>query len=266
MKIKKQNNFALLDKVCIITGGAGLLGSAFAKECLLREARVVLVDIDEERGRKTVRKIIKSTGRNRIIFEKCDIKIGDEVRSLVSRVHKRYGKIDALVNSAYPRNKNFGKKFEDVSFEDFCENVSMHLGGYFLMTKEVARVMKKQHGGVIVMLGSIYGFSAPKFEIYKGTDMTVSVEYAALKGGILNLIKYLAAYLGPHGIRVNALSPGGVFDGQPKSFVDKYSMKVPLSHRMAYPKDISPALVFLLSDASQYITGQNIVVDGGWSI
>jgi len=253
-------------KVCIITGGAGLLGSVFSQSCLERNAKVILADVDEKRGGHVVEKIRKKTHKDNIIFQKCDITNTEQVAHLVEVAGKRYGKIDALVNSAYPRNKQYGRKFEDVSYEDFCENVNMHLGGYFLVTKEVSKVMMRQYSGTIILLGSTYGFSAPKFEIYQGTAMTVPVEYASVKGAILNLTRYLASYLAPYNIRVNAISPGGVFDNQPKSFVKKYSQKVRLGSRMAYPDDIAGTLIFLLSDESQYITGQNIVVDGGWTI
>ena len=126
--------------------------------------------------------------------------------------------------------------------------------------------MIKQNYGNIVNTASIYGFSAPKFEIYEGTDMTMPVEYAAIKGAIINLTKYLASYLGKYNIRVNSISPGGVFNNQPESFVKRYSEKVVLGKRMANTDDIVGVLISLLSDASKYITGQNIVVDGGWSL
>ncbi len=255
----------LKNKTIIITGGAGLIGSAFSKACAEYGANVVIVDIDE-RGNELAKQIKKETGNNNIFFQKCDITNINNIQSLIETILNKFGKIDALVNNAYPRNKNYGRKFEDVTYEDFCENVNMHLGGYFLITQQVAKVMMKQNYGNIINMASIYGFSAPKFEIYEGTDMTMPVEYAAIKGAIINLTKYLASYLGGYNIRVNAISPGGVFNNQPESFVKKYSEKVVLEKRMANTDDIVGVLIFLLSDASKYITGQNIVVDGGWSL
>lgn len=255
----------LKNKTIIITGGAGLIGSAFSKACAEHGANVVIVDIDE-RGNELAKQIKKETGNNNIFFQKCDITNINNIQSLIETILNKFGKIDALVNNAYPRNKNYGRKFEDVTYEDFCENVNMHLGGYFLITQQVAKVMMKQNYGNIINMASIYGFSAPKFEIYEGTDMTMPVEYAAIKGAIINLTKYLASYLGGYNIRVNAISPGGVFNNQPESFVKKYSEKVVLEKRMANTDDIVGVLIFLLSDASKYITGQNIVVDGGWSL
>jgi len=255
----------LKNKTIIITGGAGLIGSAFSKACAEHGANVVIVDIDE-RGNELAKQIKKETGNNNIFFQKCDITNINNIQSLIETILNKFGKIDALVNNAYPRNKNYGRKFEDVTYEDFCENVNMHLGGYFLITQQVAKVMMKQNYGNIINMASIYGFSAPEFEIYEGTDMTMPVEYAAIKGAIINLTKYLASYLGGYNIRVNAISPGGVFNNQPESFVKKYSEKVVLEKRMANTDDIVGVLIFLLSDTSKYITGQNIVVDGGWSL
>ena len=127
--------------------------------------------------------------------------------------------------------------------------------------------MSKQKKGTIILLGSTYGIMAPKFELYEGTSMTQMVEYAVIKGGIIMLTKYLASYLGDSGIRVNAISPGGVFDNHKEPFFSRYISKVRLApKRMAKPDDIANAALFLISDSSEYMTGQNIIVDGGWTI
>lgn len=261
-----NNLFNLKNKVCLITGGAGLIGANFSRVCAEQGAKVVIVDIDEEKGIEVVRNIIGHTGNSDVIFLKCDITSDKDIIKLISTTQKKFKSIDALVNNAYPRNKNYGRKFEEVTYTDFCENVNVHLGGYFLITKLVSEVMKKQKQGVIVNMASIYGVMAPKFEIYDGTEMTTPVEYSAIKGAVINLTKYLASYLGKYNIRVNAISPGGVANHQPESFVKAYVKKVVLGGRMAESDDITGVLVFLLSDASKYITGQNIVVDGGWSL
>ena len=134
------------------------------------------------------------------------------------------------------------------------------------MSREISRVMVNQKKGAIVNIASIYGFMAPRFELYEDAGFTSPVEYSAIKGALLSLTKYLASYLGNHDIRVNAISPGGVYNGQPESFVRQYANKTIIGNRMAETDDLTGALVFLLSDASRYVTGQNIVVDGGWSI
>ncbi len=242
------------------------MGSAFSKACASSDANVIMVDIDEKKGSDLVETLQKEENNCSVVFQKCDITSTADIQTLIDGALGKFGKIDALVNNAYPRNKNYGRKFEDVDYKDFCENVNMHLSGYFLITQQVAKVMIKQNYGNIINMASIYGFAAPRFEIYEGTKMTMPVEYAAIKGAIINLTKYMASYLGRYNIRVNAISPGGVYDNQPETFVKAYSNKVVLGNRMANVDDITNVLIFLLSDASKYITGQNHIVDGGWSL
>lgn len=262
----KKDYFDLSNKVVIIAGGAGLIGKAFVKACALYGARVFLVDVDDDLGKEVVEKVALKTKNKNVFYQHCSIVDIKDIKKLIDAVMKKYGRIDALVNDAYPKNKYYGRKYEDVSYSDFIENLSLHVGGYFLISQEISRVMMQQKSGVIVNMGSHYGFVAPRFEIYEGTKMTMPVEYSAIKGGIISFTRYLASYLGKYNIRVNSLSPGGVFNNQPKSFVKKYEQRVLLGKRMATVEDLAGVLVFLLSDASRYMTGQNIVVDGGWTI
>jgi len=261
-----KDYFDLTDKVVIITGGAGLIGKSYVEACAQYGARVFLADIDDKKATKVVDSARKKTKNFNIFYQRCSIVDKNDIKKLIDVVLKKYGRIDALVNNAYPKNKNFGRIYEDVTYGDFTENLSLHVGGYFLMSHEVSRVMVEQKSGVIVNAGSIYGSVAPRFEIYEGTKMTVPVEYSAIKGGLVNFTRYLASYLGKYNIRVNCISPGGIFDNQNQKFVKRYSQKVLIGKRMAEVDDLTGVLVFLLSDASKYVTGQNIVVDGGWTI
>lgn len=170
-----------------------------------------------------------------------------------------------MINNAYPRTDDWGLKFEDIPPSSWRANVDLHMNGYCLCCQKAAEQMKKQGAGSIINIGSIYGIVGPDFSIYEGTSMTMPAAYAVIKGGIIQFTRYLASYYGASGVRVNSISPGGVFDGQDSAFVEKYSAKVPLG-RMAEPDDISGAVLFLASDASKYITGHNLVVDGGWSV
>jgi NAD(P)-dependent dehydrogenase (short-subunit alcohol dehydrogenase family) len=230
----------LNEKVIIVTGGSGLIGKDLVRTIAENGGIVIIADIINN-----FKKAIDSENNNekvidgRIKFIKVDINSKDTIIKMVNKVLKKYGKIDRLVNNAYPKNKNYGKKFEDVTYEDFCENINLHIGGYFLITQQIAKVIKKQKYGNIINIGSIYSFAAPRFEIYNGTEMTTPVEYAAIKGAIINLTKYLASYLGKYNIRVNCISPGGVFDNQSESFVKKYSQKVLLGNRMANVDDLT---------------------------
>ena len=261
-----MEKYKLNNKSIIVTGAAGLIGKAFCLEIVKAGGNVILADVNEEKGKEIEYKINEKYNEKIAKFYRTDITNLESIENLISFTLNKFEKIDALINNAYPRNKNYGKKFENVSYKDFCENVNMHLGGYFLISQQVAKVMGRQYYGNIINIGSIYGFTAPRFEIYKGTKMTMPVEYAAIKGAIINLTKYLASYLGKYNIRVNCISPGGIFDNQPESFIRKYLQKVLLEKRMANVDDLTSVLLFLLSDASKYITGQNIIVDGGWSL
>ena len=258
MKLKSD----LENKVVVITGGAGLIGKGFARAVVESGGTAVVADLDVIAGNKVKDEISTDLGTDNIDFVEVDITSRESVTGMIEIIIAKYKAIDALVNNAYPRNKNYGSKFEDVTYEDFCENVNLHLGGYFLMSQEIVQ----QERGVIVNIASIYGFMAPRFELYENANFTMPVEYSAIKGGLLSLTKYLASYLGKHGITVNAMSPGGVHNNQSESFVTQYSKRAIIGNRMAEPDDLTGALIFLLSDASRYITGQNIVVDGGWSI
>lgn len=250
----------------IITGGAGLLGAQFSEVCANAGYSVVIADINPDAGRKLTKDIIQRTKNERVRFHECDITKTEDIKRLAQFCNREFGGIYALINNAYPRNKNYGRLVEDVTYEDFCENICLHLGGYFNITKEIAREMVRQKSGIIINMGSIYGFAAPRFEIYENSPMTMAVEYAAIKGGIINLTKYFASYLGKANIRVNTISPGGIENGQPELFIKNYSRHVLLNRQMAHPDDISGVVLFLLNDQSKYITGQNIIVDGGWSL
>lgn len=238
--------------VVVVTGGSGLIGREFVKTCLLEGAETVNADLNNS----------PSAGG---FYAETDINSAESVKSLIKTVNSRYGQIDAVVNCAYPRNKNYGRHFFDVEYSDFCENVNLNLGGYFLVSQKFAEFFKEQGHGNIINTASIYGVSAPKFDIYTGTKMTVPVEYAAVKSGLIHLTKYMAAYLKGYNIRVNCISPGGILDGQPETFIENYQHQC-LSKGMLDRGDLNGTLVYLLSDMSRYVNGQNIVVDDGFCL
>lgn len=256
-----SETFDLTGKVALVTGGAGLIGQALC-EALAEHGATVLVG---ETAMDEARALAGRLGADVTAVE-LDITSDASVEDAVAGALDEHGGIDVLVNSAYPHNENYGRPYEDVAIDDWRENVDLHLNGYFRAVHHVSRAMiDGGRGGSIINVGSTYGVQAPDFSVYEGTGMTSPVEYAAVKGGIVNLTRYLASYLGPHGIRANTLSPGGVFDGQPPEFVDEYERRTPLG-RMARPDDFKGPVVFLASDASRYVTGHNLLVDGGWTI
>jgi len=194
-----------------------------------------------------------------------DITSKESIDEFIINVTNEFGVINGIVNNAYPRNKNYGRKFEEVEFSDFCENVNLHLGGYFLTCQCFAEYFKKSGGGCIVNVSSIYGVVAPRFNIYSNTTMTMPVEYAAIKSALIHLTKYIAQYYTGCNLKINTLSLGGIFDNQPESFINEYN-KYSINKGMLDPCDVTGSLLFLLSDASKFINGQNIIVDDGWSL
>lgn len=249
--------FNLHNKVVVVVGGAGLIGSEIVKGLSDFGGRLYVADANKEAA-----KGIKGRG---VKFIYLDITSEDSIRKALTEIYNSTKKIDVLINCAYPRTSDWGLKLEDVPFDSWKDNVNNHLGGYFLCSKVAADLMKKKTGGIIINFASIYGVVAPDFSIYKSTNMTMPVAYSAIKGGIIAFTRYLATYYAKYNIRANVISPGGVFNGQDSAFLKKYAMKTPLN-RMAFPKDIVGAAIFLSSDASSYITGQNLIVDGGWSV
>jgi NAD(P)-dependent dehydrogenase (short-subunit alcohol dehydrogenase family) len=261
----RETTPALSGKVIVLTGGAGLLGRAFAGTIAENGGTAVIASRDLAALQATADDLRGRIGGAAIDCRQLDIGNPDAVMRFYAGVHDAHGRVDAVVNNAFPRNRNFGRRFEDVAYADFCENVSDHLGGTFLMCQKAYSYFKAQGHGNIVNIGSIYGSIAPRFDIYDGTPMTKEIEYAVAKAGILQLTAYLAAYCKGTGIRVNSLSPGGVFDHQPQAFVDRYNALC-ASKGMLATEDVVGTLLFLLSDASRHITGQNIVVDDGFSL
>jgi len=250
----------LKDKVIVITGGAGLIGQSFVKAALQQGAKVVVAEKNIEAADEFVRTLEPT---NNLLVQALDITDTVSITTAISEIHNRFGKIDALVNNAYPRNKNYGANFFDVTYDDFSENISMNLGGYFICSQQFSKYFQKQKHGNIVNIASIYGCVAPKFDIYDGLNMTMPVEYAAIKSALIHLSKFMAKTFKGMGIRVNCLSPGGIYDGHSEQFCESYANYC-LNKGMLTPCDLSGALVFLLSDASTYVNGHNLVVDDGF--
>jgi NAD(P)-dependent dehydrogenase (short-subunit alcohol dehydrogenase family) len=253
----------LTDRVVVVTGGAGLIGQEFVRVIVENGGIAIIADIEKEQALIVRKKLSQQLDSQNINVVELDITSKVSLNKAISYLDKKYGRIDALVNNAYPRNNNFGRHFFDVEYEDFIQNVGLNLGGYFTTSQVFSRYFEKQGYGNIINIASIYGVIAPKFEIYNGTSMTVSVEYAAIKSGLIHLTKYMAKYFKGMNIRVNTLSPGGILDTQPKVFLKAYKAQCS-SVGMLDKKDINGSLLYLLSDLSKYVNGQNIVVDDGF--
>ncbi len=241
----------LKDKIVLVTGGFGLLGKEIVQFLGKEGAVVINADIAAETN-DTLSEV------------KVDITNEESVQEMIALVLKKFGRIDGLVNNAYPRTKDWGAHFENIPLASWQKNIDMQLNTIFYLCQQIGAVMKEQKAGSIVNMSSIYGVVGPDFTVYGDTGMTMPAAYSAIKGGLVNFSRYLASYYGAYNIRVNCVSPGGIFDHQNTVFVKNYEAKVPM-RRMGLPDDISGPVSFLLSEDSKYITGQNLIVDGGWT-
>lgn len=256
----------LLDgKVVIVVGGAGVLGSSFVRAIIENGGRCIIADKNKDAGKKLCADIRRKAKNAPVEFRFLDTVSESSVLEAFASVHKKYKKIDAVVNTPYPKNKDFGRSFENTTYRNFCENVNLHLGGYFLSCQKAALFFKKQKYGNIINIASVYGVIPPRFQIYRGTKMANEIEYAAMKAGIIHMTKYIAKYFKGYHIRANCISPGGILAGQPESFLKNYR-EFCLSKGMLDVSDIDGALIFLLSEMSAMVSGQNIIVDDGFSL
>ena len=255
----------LSHKVIVITGGAGLIGQEFVKAVIEQNGVAVIADINEEVANSVKHTLSEVLNTNNIDVVKLDITSKESLLKCIEYLNTKYGKIDALVNNAYPRNKNYARHFFEVEYTDFVENLGLNLGGYFITSQQFSKYFKQQGYGNIINISSIYGVVTPKFDVYENTSMTMPVEYAAIKSGLIHLTKYMAKYFKGMNIRVNTLSPGGILDSQPQSFLNAYKDNC-LNKGMLDKSDLKGTLIYLLSDMSQYVNGQNIIVDDGFCL
>ena len=244
----------LKDKVIIVTGADGLIGRQVVTDLLEREATVICADIN-----------CTDEVSDQQMNIRLDLSDNASIDNLVNVTMERYGRIDGLINAAYPRTKDWGKyRFEDTPFRHWKENVELQLNSVFYLDQQVLKVMKEQRHGSVVNFGSIYGIVGNDFTIYEDYGGTSPAEYCAIKGGIINFTRYLASYFGKYNVRVNCVCPGGIFDHQREEFLKAYNHRCPMK-RMGNPDDIAPLCLFLVSDGAKYITGQIIAADGGWT-
>lgn len=255
----------LKNKVVVVTGGAGRIGKEFISTVVENGGIGVIAEINKESALKAKKEIQKKVKNAKIDIVILDITSSKSVKQMIKYLKKAYGKIDAIVNNAYPITKNYGKKFFDINYNDFCTFTDMHLGGYFHVSQHAIKYFLKQGHGNIVNISSIQGIVAPAFETYEGTNMHSPIEYTVVKTGLIGMTKYMAKMFKKDNIRVNAICPGGILDNQPKKFLEQYKKKCG-TKGMLDAKDLKSALVFLLSDGARYVNGQSIVVDDGFSL
>jgi NAD(P)-dependent dehydrogenase (short-subunit alcohol dehydrogenase family) len=268
---KSSELFSLANKVVVVTGSAGLLGQVFCQALVDVGAHVAIVDLDLVSAETAAKKITKSDAQKVVAFE-SDITSPESVTQMVANVVKQLGRIDVLVNNAASKGSSldaFFESFEDYSLKTWREVMSVNIDGLFLVAQAVGKQMKKQGGGSIIQTSSIYGVVAPDQRIYEGSEfngrpINTPAVYSASKSAVNGLTSYLSTYWASSKIRVNSLTPGGIASGQNSEFNNKYSNRVPLG-RMGEASELVGALIYLASDASSYVTGQNLIVDGGLS-
>lgn len=252
--------FSLKGKVAIVTGGAGLYGSTISSALGEAGATVVIASRDLAKCEK-VAKGLRGKSLD-VVAMLLDLSLKDSIAALKDKIINTYGKIDILFNNAVARK---GGSMETMTAEEWEETMKVNSTALFLCSKVFIEEMVKRKSGSVINISSIYGMVGPDFSIYGNTGMTSPADYSFAKGGMIAFTKYLGTYCAKYNIRVNCISPGGLFTNQPKEFVNNYIKKTPLG-RMANKDDLKGAAVFLASDASAYITGHNLVVDGGWTI
>ena len=263
MKVKKL--FDLSDKTVVLTGAAGLLGANYVDGLSQAGANVVLSDINYQ-GCKKIEKQMREKYDIDPLSVKLDLTDPKSIKCMISKITKKYSSIDVLVNNAaYQGDKKIRSAgFEKLELGTWNKAINVNLTGIFLLCQAVGKIMLKQKSGNIINISSTYGMVGADQRIYGKSGLNSPAFYAATKSGILNLTRYLASYWNRTGIRVNTLSPGGVENNQDKNFIRKYSEKTMLG-RMARNDEYVGALIFLASDASSYMTGSNLVIDGGWT-
>lgn len=247
-------------KTIAVFGAGGFLGSTLVNALLDGKARVVASDIELDGMQRAF-------GARLAAGDTVSLNVLDIAnKSALSTFLAEHSQLDGAVNCSYPRNKSYGAHFFDVTLDSFNENLSLHLGAHFqLMQACAAQFIASKHPFALLNISSIYGAIAPKFEIYKNTPMTMPVEYAAIKSALIHLSKYIATYVADSNFRVNCISPGGLLDSQPQAFLDAYRAHT-FGTGMLKPEDIVGTIMFLLSDQSKFINGQNIIVDDGFCL
>lgn len=258
----------LKDRVALITGGAGYLGQAMASSLAECGAAIILVDQDGD-ACTAAAEAIERTYSVRTLPIVTDLEKEDGVAALPSQAVEHMGRLDILVNNAAfvgsTALEGWAVPFDQQSTETWRRALEVNLSACFTLVREATPYLNKSNHASIVNIGSIYGVVGPDLRLYDGIpDMGNPAAYAASKGGLLQLSRWMATVLAPR-IRVNAITPGGVWRHQPDRFVERYRQRTPLG-RMAVEEDFKGVIAWLASDASSYVTGQNIQVDGGWSV
>lgn len=260
------NLFDLTNKVAIVTGGAGLLASEHAIALCSYGATVVLADFNLEKCEAAV-DVLKKDGLN-VSAAFCDVTKKESWETLLADVLKKHNKVDILINNAgftnQSKSANFDASFENFPLEDWNAIINVNLTGAFLGCQVVGKQMLAQGKGSIINIASLYGVVSPNHNIYPGTGISQPVAYSVSKHGVVALTKYVATLWASKGVRVNSLTPGGIFNGHQGLFLERFKQLNPIG-RMSEKEELRGGIVYLASDASSHVVGHNLIIDGGWT-
>tara|TARA_Y100000590_G_scaffold462064_1_gene625221 strand:- start:699 stop:1436 length:738 start_codon:yes stop_codon:yes gene_type:complete len=240
-------------KNIIIIGGAGRIGSSLAKSLFLNGYQVYVIDKVKNKFLNHDKNIL------------CDISQISSFNRKFDLLVKKIRNVSAIINLSYLKNKNWGKNFLKLKSKDLKENLFLQLGTTIMISQKSVNYFIKQGFGNLILFSSVQGISAPKFSHYKNTKMSSPIEYSAMKAGVINMTRYLAKFCKGKRIRVNCISPGGILDGQSKNFIKNYKSSC-LSKGLLDSRDLNGLVEFLISNKSEFINGQNIIIDDGWSL
>ena len=255
----------LSEQFILITGASGRIGSSIALDVAKYGGIPIIADVNLLGLEKLKEQILKKYKVESFIVE-GNITTQAGIENILKKSISFNGLIHGAVQSAYPRSKGWGTKFEYIKEDYLKEDLSNQLGSTILFSQQILKIFKKQGFGNLINISSIQGINAPKFEHYSGTEMISPIEYSAIKAGVISLTKWLAKYYFNNNIRINCISPGGILDKQPTSFLNKYRESCSNIGMLNSNEHISPVVIFLLSELSIAITGQNIIIDDGWSL
>ncbi len=251
-------------KNVLLIGACGLIGKSLVDAIYSSGAILILSDVDNA-ALEILGKECKTKFDKDILTIPADINDRNSLLNVIQIAEKNKVRIDSIVNVSYPKGRGYGDHVEHVKLENFCKNVSLHVGGFFQTMQIFSHYLSKNSGGNIINFASIYGTLPPKFEIYQQTNLTTPIEYAAIKAAIIQMTKYFATYYKKQSVRLNCISPGGIADNQPAEFIRAYNENCG-NVGILDKKAVNGMVISLLSDSTSALTGQNIIIDDGFSL
>ena len=247
-----------MNQKVVVFGANGLIGRAVAKGMMEAGLNVFMSDLAPQSV------LLDNDYSSSELYIAADITNETQVKKVLTTALEKFGSLDAAINMAYPKPNTWGTPVAKLTYDEFCQAVNLHLGGYFIVTRETCALMAENGGGCVINFSSIYGTIAPDFSIYKAGITATPVEYAAIKAAIIQMSKYFAKYHLSDGVRVNTISPGGVENDHPLEFLEQYEMRCG-KIGMLKPEDLLYQVMYLVKSGSA-ITGQNLIIDDGFSI